>query len=194
MLEPGGWSEQPTAADVRHDRQARCMDRRTFLKMTGMGSVAFAAGCNSHPERNLFTLVRAPEDMVTGEATWYASTCRECPAGCGLLAKNREGRVVKLEGNPLHPINRGKLCARGHAALQALYHPDRIHTPMLKEGEGWKKISFGQALTLIQKKSLQASAKGPDRVAMLTEVVGAASARTFSIGAEGPWFPGAFDI
>ncbi len=148
------------------------MDRRTFLKMTGMGSVAFAAGCNSHPERNLFTLVRAPEDMVTGEATWYASTCRECPAGCGLLAKNREGRVVKLEGNPLHPINRGKLCARGHAALQALYHPDRIHTPMLKEGEGWKKISFGQALTLIQKKSLQASAKGPDRVAMLTEVVG----------------------
>ncbi len=148
------------------------MDRRTFLKMTGMGSVAFAAGCNAHPERNLFTLVRAPEDMVTGEATWYASTCRECPAGCGLLAKNREGRVIKLEGNPLHPINRGKLCVRGHAALQALYHPDRIHTPMLREGRSWKKISFDQALTLIQKRSIQASAKGPDRVAMLTEVVG----------------------
>ncbi|NNK00805.1 MAG: twin-arginine translocation signal domain-containing protein, partial [Desulfatitalea sp.] len=44
------------------------MDRRTFLKMAGMGSVAFAAGCNAHPEKNLYALVQAPEDMVTGEA------------------------------------------------------------------------------------------------------------------------------
>ncbi|MBI5896051.1 MAG: twin-arginine translocation signal domain-containing protein, partial [Desulfobacterales bacterium] len=62
------------------------MDRRTFLKTTGIGSVAFAAGCNAHPEKHLYTLVRAPEEMVTGEATWYATTCRECPAGCGVLA------------------------------------------------------------------------------------------------------------
>jgi len=42
------------------------MDRRTFLKTAAMGSVAFAYGCNAHPERKLYTLVRAPEDMVTG--------------------------------------------------------------------------------------------------------------------------------
>jgi len=148
------------------------MDRRTFLKLAGMGSVAFAAGCNAHPEKHLYTLVRAPEDMVTGEATWYASTCRECPAGCGVLAKNREGRVVKLEGNPLHPVNQGKLCARGHAALQGLYHPDRIHAPLLKERETWRKISFDQALTIVQQKAHAAAASGPDRVAMLSEVTG----------------------
>ncbi|RJQ77929.1 MAG: 4Fe-4S dicluster domain-containing protein [Desulfobacteraceae bacterium] len=148
------------------------MDRRTFLKVTGMGSVAFAAGCNSHPERKLYSLVRAPEDMVTGEATWYASTCRECPAGCGILAKNREGRAVKLEGNPLHPVNQGRLCARGHAALQRLYHPDRIRKPLIKVNNAWEEIPFDQAAALIQQHALQAAAKGPGRVAMMTEAAG----------------------
>jgi molybdopterin-containing oxidoreductase family iron-sulfur binding subunit len=148
------------------------MDRRTFLKTAGMGSVAFAAGCNAHPEKHLYTLVRAPEDMVTGEATWYATTCRECPAGCGVLAKNREGRVVKLEGNPLHPVNQGKLCARGQAALQGLYHPDRLSQPRLKVDGRWEEISFDQAADLIRRRAAEAAAKGEGRVALLSEVVG----------------------
>jgi len=109
------------------------MNRRTFLKIAGMTSITFAAGCTSNPESRLFSPVEAPDDMVPGEANWYASTCRECPAGCGIIAKNREGRVVKVEGNPLHPINAGKLCMRGQAALQGIYNPDRIKTPLLKE-------------------------------------------------------------
>ena len=60
------------------------MNRRTFLKIAGIGSVSFAFGCDP-PPKNLFSLVKAPDDMVVGEATWYASTCRECPAGCGIL-------------------------------------------------------------------------------------------------------------
>jgi Fe-S-cluster-containing dehydrogenase component len=148
------------------------MDRRTFLKMAGMGSVAFAAGCNSHPEKTLFAPVRAPEDMVTGQPTWYASTCRECPAGCGVLAKNREGRVIKLEGNPLHPVNQGKLCARGQAALQRLYHPDRLHQPLRKDGERWEAISYPRALEMIRERLAQAAAGGANRAAMVTEVVG----------------------
>ncbi len=150
------------------------MDRRTFLKITGLGSVAFAGGCTSDPEKTLFSLVNAPDDMVTGIATWYATTCRECPAGCGVLAKNREGRVIKLEGNPLHPVNRGKLCARGQAALQGLYNPDRIKTPLRKTDEGWQPIDFKAAQALVQKMVSKAAGKGPNRIAMLTEVVGEA--------------------
>jgi len=107
------------------------MNRRTFLKMAGLGSVSFAAGCSPESPQHLYSLVQAPENMVTGKATWYASTCRECPAGCGIIAKNREGRVVKVEGNPLHPLNRGKLCMRGQAALQSVYSPDRLKKPLL---------------------------------------------------------------
>lgn len=148
------------------------MDRRTFLKIAGIGSVSVAAGCSSETEKTLFALVQAPEDMVTGEPTWYASTCRECPAGCGILAKNREGRVIKIEGNPHHPINRGKLCMRGQAALQAVYNPDRIKTPLLKENNKWRPISFARAQTLLNEKARAAARNGSNGVHMLTEVVG----------------------
>jgi anaerobic selenocysteine-containing dehydrogenase/Fe-S-cluster-containing dehydrogenase component len=147
------------------------MNRRTFLKIAGMGSISLAAGC-SPPEKTLFSLVQAPDDMLTGKATWYASTCRECPAGCGILAKNREGRVIKVEGNPLHPINKGKICMRGQAALQAIYNPDRIKTPLLKEKDTWQPISFSKAQALLKYKTHEAARNGPDRIRMLTEVIG----------------------
>jgi anaerobic selenocysteine-containing dehydrogenase/Fe-S-cluster-containing dehydrogenase component len=155
------------------------MNRRTFLKIAGMGSISWAAGC-SPPEKNLFSLVQAPEDMVTGKATWYASTCRECPAGCGILAKNREGRVIKVEGNPLHPINQGKICMRGQAAVQGIYNPDRIKTPLLKDRNVWQPISFTKALEILKNRAQAASQNGPNRVLALTEVVGDSLLTLFS--------------
>ena len=60
--------------------------------------------------------------------------CRECSAGCGVVVRIIEGRAKKIEGNPLHPINQGKLCVRGQSPVQAVYHPDRIRRPMRPEG------------------------------------------------------------
>jgi len=136
-----------------------------------MGSISFAIGC-SPPDIHLFSQDRASSDMVTGEATWYASTCRQCPAGCGVLAKNREGRIIKLEGNPLHPVNRGALCQRGQAALQDIYHPDRLKTPLLRQKNGWRPISFPQAEAVLKNQADRAAAKGSDRVRMLTGTIG----------------------
>ncbi|RPJ74237.1 MAG: hypothetical protein EHM15_05670, partial [Desulfobacteraceae bacterium] len=148
------------------------MNRRTFLKLAGFGSVAFASGCSPESPKFLYSLVHAPEDMVTGQATLYASTCRECPAGCGILAKNREARVIKLEGNPLHPVNRGALCMRGQAALQAVYHPDRLKAPLLRDGKGFREISFAEARTLLAARAHAAANRDQGRVGLVTEVVG----------------------
>lgn len=148
------------------------MKRRTFLKLAGMGSVSFALGCGAESDKTLFSLVKAPDDMVTGRANFYASTCRECPAGCGILVKNREGRAIKIEGNPLHPINRGKLCMRGQAALQGVYHPDRLKGPLLKDQGQWRNISFEKAQTLLTQKIQTAAGNGTDRIQLLTELVG----------------------
>jgi molybdopterin-containing oxidoreductase family iron-sulfur binding subunit len=137
-----------------------------------MGGLSFAASCTSQPAKTLYSLVHAPDDMVTGEPTWFASTCRECPAGCGVLAKNREGRIVKVEGNPLHPINRGSLCMRGQAALQGLYSPDRIKTPLLKKTGGWHPLAYQEAEALITRKANEAAKNGQGRVRLLTEIVG----------------------
>ena len=154
-----------------HERASR-MNRRTFLKIASMGSVAVAAGCSAKSEENLFTMVHATEDMIVGQANWYASTCRECPAGCGVLAKNREGRIIKLEGNNLHPVNRGTLCMRGQAALQGLYNPDRLWLPQLKTNDGWQEIPFDDAEAMIRKKAEAAANRGTGRIAMVTETVG----------------------
>ncbi len=148
------------------------MKRRTFLKIAGIGTVSIAAGCNTRPDKYLFSLVEAPDDMVTGKASWYAATCRECPAGCGILAKNREGRVIKVEGHPHHPVNQGKLCMRGQAAVQAILHPDRLKNPMLKENGAFKTISFEEAALVLKSKTGEAAKKGDGNVRMVSEVVG----------------------
>jgi molybdopterin-containing oxidoreductase family iron-sulfur binding subunit len=102
------------------------MDRRSFFKVVATsGAAAAAAGCGQAAEQ-LLPYVSPPDNVVPGVAAHFATVCRECPAGCGVLAKNRDGRVIKLEGNPDHPVNGGALCARGQAALQGLYHPDRF--------------------------------------------------------------------
>jgi molybdopterin-containing oxidoreductase family iron-sulfur binding subunit len=161
-------------------KQVTGMDRRTFLKLTSLGSISFVAGCSGEPESHLYSMVKATEDMVTGKATWYASTCRECPAGCGVLAKNRDGRVIKLEGNPLHPVNKGALCMRGQAALQGIYNPDRLWTPQLKTEEGWRTIAFDEAEALIRRKVEAAAKQGPGRIAMFTETVGETQLNLFT--------------
>ncbi|HEU5322539.1 MAG TPA: molybdopterin-binding oxidoreductase, partial [Methylomirabilota bacterium] len=101
------------------------IDRRSFFRIVAAsGAATAAAGCGPTAEK-LYPYVSPPENIVPGVAVHFATVCRECPTGCGVLAKNRDGRVIKLEGNPDHPVNAGGLCIRGHAALQGLYHPDR---------------------------------------------------------------------
>ncbi|HEY6159385.1 MAG TPA: molybdopterin-dependent oxidoreductase [Gemmatimonadales bacterium] len=141
------------------------MDRRRFLKVLGVtgGGAAALTGCGIGPEptEQLVPYVVPPENQVPGIATFYATTCRECAAGCGLHAKVREGRVIKLEGNPESPINHGRLCARGQAALQGLYNPDRVTDPMARAANGdWQKLSWDDALARLQAKLQEARGKG----------------------------------
>jgi anaerobic selenocysteine-containing dehydrogenase/Fe-S-cluster-containing dehydrogenase component len=123
-------------------------DRRDFLKLLGIGVAGAAAGCSGPSTDKLIPFLVAPNDIMPGVAYWYASTCRECPAGCGLMIKAREGRAIKVEGNPEHPVGQGGLCARGQAGLQGLYDPDRLRTPLRKDGGVWKPIAWDEAMTL----------------------------------------------
>ena len=146
--------------------------RRQFLKATCVAGTAAVTGC-SDPARILIPYVIPPEDIVPGEATWYATTCRECPAGCGILAKNRDGRVIKVEGNPLHPVNKGKLCARGQASIQGIYNPDRYRGPMLRGSDNkLLPISWEKAENILLDALLSREAKGrPQSIVVLTDLV-----------------------
>ena len=74
--------------------------------------------------------MQMPEYNYNGQSTYYATTCRECAAGCGLIVRTMQGRAIKTEGNPNHPLNLGKTCARGQATLHGLYNPDRVTDPI----------------------------------------------------------------
>ena len=147
--------------------------RRDFLKMIGLAGTAAATACSSESARKLIPYIIPPEDIIPGEATWYATTCRECPAGCGILAKNRDGHVIKVEGNPLHPVNQGRLCARGQASLQGLYNPDRIKGPLKRTAQGsFESLPWDQGEELLLRNLLQIVQKGRgERVVFLTDLV-----------------------
>jgi menaquinone reductase, molybdopterin-binding-like subunit len=141
------------------------MERRDFLKISAAtGAAAALEGCGN-PDHQLIRFI-PEEDLIPGVATWKPSICTLCPAGCGMLVRVMQGEAEvvrngqlgilkmglakKIEGNPAHPISQGKLCPRGHAALQVTYHPDRIKNPLQRAGERgsgqFKEISWDDAI------------------------------------------------
>ena len=126
------------------------MDRRNFIKLTAISGTTAALGACGNPENQIVRFI-PEDDLVAGIATWKPSICPMCAAGCGVIARVMEGDAEvfrngqpgivkmglakKLEGNPDDPISQGKLCARGQAAIQITYHPDRLDKPKKRTGE-----------------------------------------------------------
>jgi anaerobic selenocysteine-containing dehydrogenase len=115
------------------------ISRRDFLKLASVGAATTAVltGCgpaSRYVQREPYT--KMPEYTYNGLSTYYATTCRECAAGCGLIVRTMQGRALKVEGNPNHPVNQGKTCPRGQTTLQGLYNPNRVMGPIKhKRGE-----------------------------------------------------------
>ncbi|HSF82115.1 MAG TPA: molybdopterin-dependent oxidoreductase [Anaerolineales bacterium] len=144
------------------------LTRRDFIKIAA-GATA-ATGLTPAVRRVVIEpFVHPPEETLPGQATWYASTCRQCPAGCGILVRTINGRAKKIEGNPLHPLNKGKLCARGQAGLQLLYNPDRLKNAVRQTGgrgsRKYEPLYWSEALDLLNERV--ASLGHPDRLAFL---------------------------
>jgi menaquinone reductase, molybdopterin-binding-like subunit len=147
------------------------MDRRSFIKLTAISTSSAALASCGNPENQLIRFV-PDEDIVPGIATWKPSVCPACAAGCGLtvrvmdtdaeVVRNGQAGVVtilaakKLEGSVDHPVNRGGLCARGQAAIQITYHPDRITQPLRRSGERgdgrYEAVSWEDALAELTKR------------------------------------------
>jgi anaerobic selenocysteine-containing dehydrogenase len=132
-------------------------DRRDFLKVLGWGGTAVAlSGCgNGMVENGAETVVPYVETndyMIPSISVYFNSTCAQCDAGCSVTGRVREGRVLKLEGNPESAINRGKTCGLGQAGVQNHYNPDRVREPLLRTGNSGEAISWDKAYALIAEK------------------------------------------
>ena len=122
--------------------------------MAAVGAVACEGFGIREGEFDIQSPVSLPEDLVKGKDNWYATMCRICNSGEGIVVRVMEGRAKKVEGNPMFPINHGKHRPACEAALQALYHPDRIGTPMQRSGPRgsghFSPISWSAALDKLQ--------------------------------------------
>jgi anaerobic selenocysteine-containing dehydrogenase len=129
--------------------------RREFFRYTGLlGTAVAVSGCtiNLQKYETLEPYGVPPEDALPGEYIWYASTCRQCPAGCGITVRVSNGRAKKIDGNPQHPLSRGKVCARGQAGLQVLYNPDRLRNAVRQPQRGtavFEPLYWDQALAQV---------------------------------------------
>jgi len=138
-------------------------DRRDFLKAAGFAVGAAAmTRCARAPVEKAIPFLKAPAGVVPGRPYWIASTCGGCAAGCGVLVKCVDGRPIKLEGNPQHPVSRGGLCAVGQASVLELYDTTRLRAPLV----AGKASTWAEADALIASKL--ASAK---RVRVVTSTL-----------------------
>jgi len=165
------------------------MDRRNFFKIVSTVSAGVATtACSSNKSDALTPLLVPEHEIIPGEEQWHPSVCSECSAGCGVIVRIMEGEriiersgqkfrervacVKKIEGNPLDPVSGGRLCARGHAALQSLYNPDRVRGPMRRSSERGKaefhSISWSEAIATVADKLAQAHSSDPAGILFLT--------------------------
>ena len=154
------------------------LDRRAFLRVmgvTGAGLFLALPGCSRDTGTSIeegaeiVTSYVDPEEFaVPGHEVWYASSCRQCPAGCGIHARVLEGRVRKLEGNPDSPVNQGRLCAMGQAGLQHHYNPQRLQRPLVRQNGALVEIGWGEAHTRLHALVGASAQRGGAGFALLT--------------------------
>ncbi|MCP4203400.1 MAG: molybdopterin-dependent oxidoreductase, partial [bacterium] len=155
------------------------MERRDFFKLVGTASGGALAGACGRKAEELLPVLVPEQAIVPGVEEWHPSVCRECPAGCGVIVRVMEARrrteqngeavlepvaaIKKVEGNPLDPVSGGRLCARGQASVQRLYHPDRLRGPKKRTGERGETslvdVSWDEALDAVAARLKKADPK-----------------------------------
>ncbi|AFH49098.1 Alternative complex III protein ActB [Ignavibacterium album JCM 16511] len=121
------------------------ISRRKFLALLGASAALAGVACSDYRDKGEIVPYNVkPEEIILGKPNYYASTCTACANSCGILIKTREGRPIKVDGNPEHPVNQGKICSKGQANILNLYDPERLQQPLKRTSTGfdsteWKK-------------------------------------------------------
>lgn len=145
------------------------LQRRDFLKFSAVsGGLTTLGGIVAKP-----FFEPTPKVKPSYIQRWIPTICLMCPGSCGLLVRTVNGRAVKIEGNPLHPVNSGKVCPKANAALQVLYDPDRLQGPLQQTGQrgsgNWQPIGWEQAIRLVAERLNEIRQDfGPATVAFLS--------------------------
>jgi formate dehydrogenase major subunit len=135
------------------------LDRRRFLKLSGATLAASSVGALGFGAAGE-ALAATVRPFKLERTTETRNTCTYCAVSCGILiyslgdrAKNARPRIIHIEGDPDHPVNRGTLCPKGSALLDVVYSPTRLKFPMHRAPNGteWKRVSWEFTIDRIAK-------------------------------------------
>ncbi len=118
------------------------ISRRDFLKLT---TATIGASLISLKAKSL-------SETKDENVEYVPSICGMCPAGCGILIEVVNGKVKRILGNPEHPVNFGKICAKGNAGVDRLYNPRRLKKPMIKLNGEFKEVSWDRAISEVARR------------------------------------------
>ncbi|HEY4382216.1 MAG TPA: TAT-variant-translocated molybdopterin oxidoreductase [Acidobacteriaceae bacterium] len=148
--------EFPRQAGAAANEWVDAVSRRGFLKVMGASfALAGMAGCTKQPDEPIFPYVKAPEDLILGKPMYFASAHPFPTGAIPVLIKSDAFRPIKVDGNPDHPMAKGKSDALTQGTLLDLYDPDRS-TEVKHRGQSSTYADFQEAFT----KAVKASSGG----------------------------------
>ena len=155
------------------------LTRRGFLKATAATVAAVGAGGAVKD-----CLVDVPNACAADDQEQViTSACRACISNCAVKVHVRNGRVLRIEGDPIDPMSKGRICAKGFSAVQALYNPNRLKYPMKRVGERgenkWERISWKEAIDTIADALMEMDTKG-DGMQLVTSTGGGGNPQFYS--------------
>ncbi len=133
--------------DAPKDVSEASIGRRGFMFFAGASAALFAEGCARRPVEKIMPYSKAPEHVLPGVATYFASAIPQRGDAIGVLVESHEGRPTKIEGNPAHSGSLGATDAWTQASVYDMYDPDRGTTPMKGTRQGAGAFGNHQAAT-----------------------------------------------
>lgn len=166
----------PGALDKPDENSFSKFSRRKFLALLSASAAVAAAGCSNYRDKGVFVPYnKKPEEITIGNPNYYASTCNGCSNACGIIIKTIEGRPIKVDGNPDHPVSKGKVCAIAQASVMSLYDPERLKNPSERsDRKSSKDISWAEADDKIISQ-LKSAASGGKEIAIVTKTINSPS-------------------
>jgi len=129
------------------------MNRRDWLKSTVGGGTGLAIGGLV----DVPAMRAATQDLKLSDVSEFTTSCNFCSCGCGMIAAVRDGKLLTMEGDYDHIVNRGSLCVKGISMHATHTSPQRLTTPRYRAAgsDHWEDISWDDAITRVAQKIRQ---------------------------------------